>query len=347
MVFTSTYPTWVPPDNVSYAPRWVIDYIIDNNRITRRSTEPLDISWLFRPAYDGQQQHKYLLRRGTGTTNDPFLYWFPPSFGQVAFPITGDETSLRLTNWAQPGETSVSFQIATVANNSNELSDFSSTLEVIVGDRHETRIANITTTSHSRLGQRPVLTWNSESQSAYHIRAFRLLDGDSLYNSGTIESTNRKHTLLLPAGTFIDYGITIVLSVIDDYGIEYSDSENYFLRYGFLSRPTPTVSIFENKAEIENLGLGILYNRVDIVRKFSDVHDPETGLRPASQYNLPFPDETIIGKDITADDLIDGKFYDVSMRNGFSYAYKVIGYDDHGMTGTNNTETFNESIWIE
>lgn len=347
MVFSSSPTVWVPPDNVPYAPSWVIDYIVDNNRIVRRSTEPLDISWLFKPAFDGQQQAKYLLRRGRGTTNDPFLYWRSPSFGQVGFPISSSDSSLRLENWAQPGETSVTYQVATVANNSNELSEFSAALEVIVGDRYEADISSITTNTETTIGQRPVIDWQAESQSAYHVRAH--IGSNLIYDSGVIESTNRKHTLLLPAGNYLDTNVDITLSVINDYGLEYSDRKRYRMDYVSPPRPTASVSIYKNKAEIRNLGISsTLFNRVDILRKFADVHDPEIGLRPSTDYNLPFPDETVVGKDVTASDLIGAKFYDVSMRNSFVYAYKVIGYDDFGRSGgLASRETFNETYWIE
>lgn len=355
MVFSRPTVDFIPNDAASYAPHWVVDFTLDNNRIVRPRDAQLDISWEFRPRYAGQTQEGVVLRKGAGTIGDEFLYWDGlNTFVSYESVVPTSGNSVRLTDWATNAEDRVIYQVATVGSGTTVPSDFSAALEVVVGDNPEAELGEVTngivTPQGITIGQRPIIDWKARSQTAYH---FRVYDGsDVIVDTGKIYSTDRKHTLLMPAGAY-DHDVTVTLEVTNDYGSTFSSSASYHVNYGWLPAPRPNVSHHNSQAEIINLGVtpgaAQRYNRVDVWRRFSGNHSP-TSLNPASQYNLPYPDEKLIAIDVDYSHLIETTagvkaFYDATLLSGFDYEYRIVGYDDTGINGPIYRETFNTSDW--
>lgn len=344
--------THVFTDSAPYAPRWHIGYVLNNHNIERAPGDHIDLIWEFRPQWStaerSQQQTGYLIRRGRGTMDDPFLYYDGSSFVTSAPVIQSNENAFRLTNWQQAGEETVVFQVAVTGEGSNDLSEYSPALVVTVGDSPNPVIsqvdAEIDLSTDVIIGQRPIIYWRAPRQRSYRLRAF--LGSFLLSDTGVIVSTNHKHTMRMIPGDYDD-NVDVELVITDDYGRGFYDVKQFRMVYALLPRPTPTFGTATNAIRVENfrtpqdpVASNRLFDRVDVYRRFSAIHS-DGGSMPASQFNLPYPDETLIAKDLTW-----VGFTDHSVRTGFEYQYRVIGYDDTGRNGLAHRETFNDSGWI-
>lgn len=308
---------------IPQAPRWLSPDGDDVHYSRHPVTENLTLRWAFEPVTEGQAQSHWRLRRGVGTTVDPFRWWTGSVFSTEVHTIPGDAGSVTLP-MNDVGR--FVFQVSTKAEGT-QWSSYSAAFEVRVVDDVYVRFTNTAT----RLGQLPILDWIAYDQVAYRLRG-------GGHDPGWKESSQRRERLRLEPMSSRSQFQTFQLTVRDQFGREHSTAREFELRYQ--SPESPTCHVFPSDAAVGvQIGGRSHVRRYEIWRSFTS-HHVRGGAQPAEAFGLPYPDERLV-KILYTNLPIGGQqaWYDHTVRFGWHYQYRVAMF-------AANDETFSLSDWV-